>query len=235
MRPRSIISLFVIVAFFSGCSLEDEDDAALLIFTRDFDFNESDHAWQGGFADYPANPEDSIKFELKHAYTDPVESKLTKRSVMLSGKNINRDLFMYLKKKIDNLQPNTDYTITFNIELASDFNELSNISGGTVYLKAGASHTEPKSLIEAGSYIMNIDKGNAGSSGEDMITLGDLLEGSSNIGYALMNRNNTMANSRFMARTNSNGELWLIIGTDASCEGTTTVFYTRIKVVFSAS
>lgn len=235
MRPCSIILLFVIVAFFSGCSLEDKDGAALLIFTKDFDFNEGEHAWLGGFADYPANPEDSSQFELRHAYTDPVDSKLTKRSVMLSGKNINRDLFMYLKKKIDNLQPGTEYTITFNVELASDFNEVSSISGGAVYLKAGASHTEPKSLIEGGNYIMNIDKGNAGFPGEDMITLGDLFEGSSNTGYALINRNNTMANSRYVARANSNGELWLIIGTDASCEGTTKVFYTRVKVVFSAS
>lgn len=233
MIPRSVILLFAIVAIFSGC--KDKDDAALLIFTQDFDFNESDHSWQGGFADFPANPEDSSQFELKHAYTDPVDSKLTKRSVMLSGKNINRDLFMYLKKKIDNLQPNTDYTITFNVELASDLNEVSNLSGGAVYLKAGASDTEPKSVIEGGNYIMNIDKGNGGVSGEDMIILGDLFEGSNNTGYALINRNNTMANSRYVARTDVNGELWLIIGTDASSEGTTKVFYTRVKVVFSAS
>lgn len=235
MRLSKIGSLFIWFAIFSSCGLEDDKEAALRIFTRDFDFNVSEHEWKAGFADYPAHPADSTLFELKHAYTEPIESKLTKRSVMLSGKNVNRDLFMFLKKKIENLRPNTDYTLTFTVELASDLNETLPFSGGAVYLKAGASHAEPKSLIEAGNHIMNIDKGNGESAGEDMILLGDLFTASANTGYALITRNNAMANSRYVARTNSNGELWLIIGTDASSEGTTKVFYTRISVVFSAS
>lgn len=101
---------------------------------------------------------------------------LSKRSVMLSG-NINRDLFMYLKKKVDNLRPGTDYKLTFNVELATDLDEASGSSDGPVYLMAGASHREPKSLIENGNYVMNIDKGNAGTPGENMIVLADLLEG----------------------------------------------------------
>ena len=44
-----------------------------------------------------------------------------------------------------------------------------------------------------------------------------------------------MANNRYVAKTNSDGELWLIVGTDATVEGTAKVFYTRITVVFSAS
>ena len=235
MKPRYTLFWIVFSTVCCGCNLDEKDDTALMISTEDFDFNEGQHNWAAGFADFPAAPEDSSLFELRHAYTEPVDSKLTKRSVMLSGKNVNRDLFMYLKKKIGNLKPNTEYTITFNVELASDLKEILSASGGAVYLKAGASHMEPKSLIEAGRYILNIDKGNADSAGEDMISLGDLFAASDNTGYALINRNNTMANSRYVARTNSNGELWLIIGTDASCEGTTRVFYTRIKVVLSAS
>ena len=227
--------VFIFLAIFSSCGLEENDEAALSIFTEDFDFNQGDHDWSPGFADYPAASEDSIAFELKYAYTEPIDSKLTKRSVMLSGKNLNRDLFMYIKRKIDNLRPNTDYTITFTVELASDLNSALPASGGAVYLKAGASHLEPKSVIEAGNYTMNIDKGNGDTEGEDMIVLGDLFTATNNTTYALITRNNTMANSRYVARTNSNGELWLIIGTDSSCEGTTKVFYTRINVVFSAS
>jgi len=230
------VSFFLFICLvFAGCDLSQDDEAALLIWTEDFDFNESHYDWQAGFADYPANPEDSSQFELRFAYTEPVDSKLTKRSVMLSGKNVNKDLFMYLKRKISHLQPNTDYTITFNVELASDLNAVLAASGGSVYLKAGASHTEPKSVIEEGSYVMNIDKGNAQSAGEDMILLGDILSVTNTSSYALINRNNTMANSRYVARTNSNGEIWLIIGTDSTCEGISRVFYTRIGVVLSAS
>ncbi|HEU5145726.1 MAG TPA: hypothetical protein VFT90_03390, partial [Chryseosolibacter sp.] len=71
--------------------------------------------------------------------------------------------------------------------------------------------------------------------GEDMISLGDIYADSNGASYALVSRNNTMSNSRYVAKTNSNGELWLIIGTDSSLGGVTTLYYTRINVVFSAS
>lgn len=208
----------------------------MLIFSRDYDFNDGQHEWIHGFADYPAGPEDSALFDLRYAYTDEVIGlKLTKRSVMLSGNNVNRDLFMYLKRRITRLKPDTEYTITFNVDLASNQDLSSYHSAGSVYLKAGATPWEPKSVVESGSYIMNIDKGNVNAPGADMISLGDIRSPGGNSGYTLVSRNNTMANLRYVVRTNSNGELWLIIGTDSNLEGTTSVFYSRISVVFSAS
>ena len=82
---------------------------------------------------------------------------------------------------------------------------------------------------------MNIDKGDEDKGGQDAISLGNIAETEKSSGLILLTRNNTMANSRYMARTNGNGELWLIIGTDSSMPGTTTLFYTRVNVVFSAS
>ena len=208
----------------------------MLIFTRDYDFSEGEQEWKHGFADYPAGPDDSALFELKYAYTDPpTESKLTKRSVMLSGNNLNQDLFMYLKRRITRLKPDTDYTITFKVELGSNLNFDPDNSTGSVYLKAGATPSEPKSVMASGNYVMNIDKGDQHTSGGNMISLGDVRTPASSAGYTLITRNNTMANSRYVIRTNSNGELWLIVGTDSSLEGTTSIFYSRITVVFSAS
>lgn len=234
MKLYSVALLLLFSALFSGC----EDDAgkpALLIFTKDFDFNAENYEWSAGFADFPSNPADSTEFELKSAYTEPIESKLGKRSVMLSGKNVNKDLFMYIKKKVDDLKPDTDYTLTFNVELTSDRNGIQPAANASVLLKAGATQAEPKSVIEAGKYVMNIDKGNQASSGDDMISLGDIISTGTGAAYSLISRSNTMANSRYVARTNSNGELWLIVGTDSSLEGPAKVFYTRIQVVFSAS
>ncbi len=226
--------IFFIV--FSSCAFKESDQATLLIFPANFDFAESDQGWNHGFAEYPSAPGDSALFELKYAYTDqPAGSLLTKRSLMLSGKNINRDLFMYIKKKITGLRPETDYTITFNVELASDFNTDLLANTGSVYLKAGATPFEPKTVDDSGYFIMNIDKGNEATSGQHMISLGDIIAPANSIGYAVLTRNNTMANSRYVARSNPAGELWLIVGTDSSYGGTTAVFYNRIDVVFSAS
>lgn len=222
---------------FAGCDFQEDDEASLSIFSKDFDFSTEQHEWIPGFADYPAGPDDSARFELRYSYMEPVSSSmLTKRSVMLSGNNLNSDLFMYLKRKVAGLKPNTDYTITFNVELASNL-DLSQYSptSGSVYLKAGASAGEPVSVVVSDSYRLNIDKGNNERAGEDMINLGDLMVAENSTGYTLITLNNTLANKRFVARTNAGGELWLIIGTDSSLTGTTTVYYTRINVVFSAS
>ena len=233
---RAAFWLIILMAV-ASCAQDEGDQAPMLIFTQDFDFNNSEHGWGHGFADYPSNPEDSTLYELRYVYTDqPLDSKLTKRSLMLSGKNLNHDLFMYLKRKVNGLRPDTDYIITFNVELASNLDISQYNSAGSVFLKAGATHTEPKSVIESGYYIMNIDKGNQNVAGEDMISLGDILtSGSGSSGYTLISRNNAMGSLRYEARTNSRGELWLIIGTDSSLEGTTTLFYSRINVVFSVS
>ncbi|MEX1241302.1 MAG: hypothetical protein WEB30_16390 [Cyclobacteriaceae bacterium] len=232
MKLCSKVRWLIFLPLFSACSV-DEDNKNLLIFSKDYDFNDSDHGWKPGFADYPAGP-DSALFELKYGYTEQV-GILTKRSVMLQGKNLNRDLFMYLKKKVDGLEPNKEYTVTFSVELASNCSSFTTDAQGSVYLKVGAVNTEPFSLVESGNYVINIDKGNEGTVGRDVILLGDIISGDKNSGLVLLTRNNTMANSRYVARTNANGELWLIIGTDSNLEGITTLFYTRVNIVFSAS
>jgi hypothetical protein len=66
------------------------------------------------------------------------------------------------------------------------------------------------------------------------VVLGDIAVPSDSQDYALITRNNA-GNAPFIARSNSKGEIWLIIGTDSGFEGTTTLYYTRINVVFSAS
>ena len=157
---------------------------------------------------------------------------------MLSGKNLNEDLFMYLKKQITGLKPNTEYTITFNIEISSDLNsEVIAESGSSesVYLKAGASQLEPKTLVASGYYIMNIDKGNQSIPGADMTTLGEVIIPLNSTGYTIINRSNTMANSRYKAQSNADGELWLIMGTDSGFQGTTRLYYTKVNVYFSGA
>lgn len=237
MKLCSYVSGLFFLTALAACNLDEDESGSLLIYTHDFDFNESDHNWKPGFADFPAGPEDSTLFELQYAYTDqPSESKLSKKSLMLSGNNLNEDLFMYVKKKVQGLSPATEYTITFNVELASNLHPtLYPATSGSVCLKAGATPVEPRSVIDANYFVMNIDKGNQTNSGEDMISLGDIRTPQSTSGYALISRNNTMANSRYVARSSSNGELWLIVGTDSDMTGIATVFYSRITVVFSAS
>ena len=220
-----------------GCDLSS-DSSGILVFSHSFDFSESQGNWVVDFSDFPAGV-DSSSYELKFAYTDrPANLGANKKSMMLSGNNHSDDLFMFMKTKVTDLSPNTDYTLVFEVELASNAPKgavgIGGAPGESVFLKAGAAGMEPKKVIEDNQYALNVDKGNQNAPGEIAIVLGDIAVSYDTQDFALINRNNT-GNAPFIARSNSKGEIWLIVGTDSGFEGTTTVYYTRINVVFSAT
>ena len=221
-----------------GCSIDDEPSAS--IFTASFDFAESLDNWQADFADLPAGADDSIFYELRYDYTNLPQNLGGKKALMLSGNNHSDDLFMFIKRKISGLAPNTTYTLVFEVELASNATQGSigagGSPGGSVFLKAGASKTEPAKMVENGQYVLNIDKGNQSTSGQNAIVLGDIAIPGNTAGYSLISRSNVASSygPLFMAQTNSDGEIWLIVGTDSGFEGITTLYYTEINIVFSA-
>jgi hypothetical protein len=226
---------FIIFLTFSACNLED-GDPGITIFSDTFNFDEDQHGFAGGFSEYPAGPYDSSFYELQFAYTrEPGGAK----ALMLSGINHSDDLFMFLKKKLTGLEPNTDYTITFNIEFASDAEEgmvgVGGAPGESVFLKVGATAIEPKSVIERGRYIMNIDKGQQGEDGIDMVVIGNVAVPAGSDGYAKVVRTNASSTERPLeVKSTKDGELWITVGTDSGFEGKTTLFYTAISVVLSA-
>lgn len=159
MCCRNITSILLIVLFCS-CSLSD-DNPSISVFTASFDFSKSQDDWEGDFSDLPATDEDSTFYELKFAYTNLPSSLGSKKSIMLSGNNHSDDLFMFIKRKITGLIPNTRYTLVFEIELASDAPKGSVGVGGSpgesVYLKAGASEVEPTKVVQIDKYVLNVD------------------------------------------------------------------------------
>lgn len=232
------------MALCMGCALEDEQPGLQLI-TNVYDFRESDHNWVAGFCDYPADEVDADLYELKSGYVSTTISGRARNAYYLSGHNHSDDLFMYLKKKITGLQPDTQYILTYEVEFASDLsggNMTDGPVGKNVFMKVGASDTEPKSVIDdSGNYIMNIDKGNQGVDGEDMIVIGDVVTTEFSEGLEVTTRSNSPStgtepayDKRFVVKTNSKGELWLIVGADSGFDGKTTLYYTSISIVLSA-
>ncbi|HMG93782.1 MAG TPA: hypothetical protein VK589_27175 [Chryseolinea sp.] len=232
---RKPIFLIVLAVLF-GCD-PSSDTNGIMVFSYSFDFGASQDNWEVDFTDFPAGV-DSSSYELKFAYTDRPSNLGNQKSLMMSGNNQSDDLFMFMKRKITDLTPNTDYTLVFEVELASNAPKgLAGIGGApgeSVFLKAGAASTEPKRVIEGNQYALNVNKGNQSDPGEMTTVLGDIAVSYDTQEYALINRNSA-GNTPFIARSNSNGEIWLVIGTDSGFEGTTTVYYTRINVVFSAT
>ena len=233
MKLCSVLLSFLIILT-TACSKDDLTD--FLIFNHAFDFNDSDHGWQCGFSDYPSSA-DTASYELRFAHTTTPSGVAEQKALMLSGNNRSVNLFMFIKKKLTELEPDAEYIITFEVTLASNATEgmvgIGGAHGENVFLKVGATAIEPKSVIEGSMYTMNIDKGGHSEGGEDMVVIGNIATPASTSGYTTITHTNASSYAPFKVRTSSKGELWLIVGTDSGYEGKTTLFYTKINTIFS--
>ena len=224
---KMLKGIAVVFIIFSGaCSSEQE----ITVFSVSYVFGNTDEGWTGDFADYPEN--DSITYELSYKHDllpENLNSSGALKALHVSGKNLNKDLFMFIKKKISGLRPNKTYSLIFNMKLASNTPTVSETSliGESVHLKVGASVVEPKKELQSGVYRMNINKGNQAESGVDMITIGHIGVAATTTTYKIINRNNS---SDFLVTTDDTGEIWLMVGTDSGYQGLTSLYYTQIDV-----
>ncbi|MFD3002916.1 hypothetical protein ACFS7Z_21295 [Pontibacter toksunensis] len=234
MKTSSTIFLLSLLALFNfGCN--DDDGFVTPGDSFSYDFEQSAEGWEGGMADFPKDWDQSrLEFEFAHANL-PAEVEEDGMALKLSGRNLSDDLFLFIKKKITGLEPNHTYRATFDIELASRYPEQSVGIGGSpgasVYLKAGGSTKEPMPVEEEGDIRMNIDKGNQSQGGENMVVLGNIGIPGNTFEYRLIQRNNI--GTPIQITTDSNGSLWLIVGTDSGFEGTTTLYYNTIEVTLT--
>jgi len=227
------VVLIVCGVLLGSCSAEQE----VTVFSITYDFSKEANEWTGDFADYPEG--DSVAYELlfKHDYLpDNLNSSGAKKALYISGNNHSDDLFMFIKKKVIGLRPNATYEVLFNVKFASNAPTGSVGIGGSpgesVFLKAGASTVEPKKELQGGMYIMNIDKGNQEAGGADMVTLGTIGVAATTTQFTQIARYNN-SSTGFYVNTDDKGEIWLIVGTDSGFEGTTTLYYTQIDVLFN--
>lgn len=223
-----LILIGAFLCIMPGCEEENAKSAR----TFSYAFTNDAQGWIGDFADYPIGQSDAYDLQVDHA-TLPPPLDTSEGAVMMSGSNQSDDLFMFLKKEVTGLSPGAVYSITFTVEFASNVADgqagIGGAPGESVFVKAGASQVEPAKLASDDDYYrMNIDKGNQSQGGQDMTVIGDFSNDSDQNTYRLVTRTNE---NPFQARADSNGGLWLIIGTDSGFEGTTTIYYNQIDVV----
>lgn len=217
--------LILLFSFLIYSCKTNEPNAAI---TLNDDLTKDDFGWQADFADYPVGEETFYELQTKRTSL-PAELNLNKMGLMVSGNNHSDDLFMFLKKSLTGLASGTEYTIDFEVDFATNAAEGGFGIGGSpassVYFGIGASSTEPKKQKNADNfYMMNINKINQSESGTDMQVIGNISNGLEDYKYKMVKRTGTIK-----AKTDSNGKLWLIIGTDSGFEGTTVLYYTHIK------
>ena len=228
-RVMLLIALIVVAVALLNPSGSLAQDGTQGDFT--FDFETDAQGWTVGFADLPVDYDQSI-YELAHEH-GPLPDGLEGSGIHVQGHNRSDDLFMFLKRQVDGLRPDTEYAVSVSIDLATNVPAglvgIGGSPGESVFVKAGASTAEPVAQEDSNRYLrMNIDKGNQARGGESMVVLGNVahpqvLERE----YRIKTLDN--AEQPLMVSTDGEGRVWLIVGTDSGFEGLTSLYYARIS------
>ena len=228
-RVMLLIALILVAATLSSPSGSLAQDETPSEFT--FDFETDAQGWTVGFADLPVDYDQSI-YELAHEHR-PLPDGLEGGGIYIQGHNRSDDLFIFLKRQVDGLKPNTAYTVSVSVDLATNVSAgmigIGGSPGESVFVKAGASTTEPLALEDINRYLrMNIDKGNQARGGESMVVLGDVAHPDVlNREYRVKTLDNV--DLPLSVTTDGEGRVWLIVGTDSGFEGLTRLYYARIS------
>lgn len=227
---KSILLVGVALSLFMMSSCEDSkyDDLYKTGKTIVSDFKSSTDDWTGEYVEYDTLQKDIMEFKLQRASL-PTPLDTTKKSLKIEGHNRSDDMFMYLKKKVSGLDPNRTYKVTIEVEFATDSPAnsvgIGGSPGSSVYMKAGASPTEPTKELEGSYYTVSIDKGQQAIGGIEMPLIGNVSNGVDDFVYKMVSRKNE---TPVLVKPNANGELWLCVGTDSGFEGKTILYYSKI-------
>ena len=234
IKPMRFVLPFFALVVLAGCaeSPTEADGELEMIFS----FEESREGWEGSFADYPTS-KTAADLELVFDRRPlPEDIGAEGEALFLAGLNQSDDLFMFLKRRLDGLEPNTTYAITFTLEVASNAPSgcvgIGGAPGESVFMKAGAARVEPEAVVEGDDYRLNIDKGNQASGGENAVPIGHIANGAEQCTGDVPYRMITLTNrdAPFVIATDNAGVLWLLVGTDSGFEGKTALYYDTIEV-----
>jgi hypothetical protein len=212
--------------------------------TLTFDFGTGAHGWTADVADYPISVGPSISFEAGlRELPDTAPPGTFGTAFLLSSYNTPDDLFTFIKREIRagaGLLPLQDYDVRFHMRFLSDAPSgcfgIGGAPGESVYLKAGGSDTEPMPVRIAGDIELNLPKGDQAESGGVLSVAGDVANGIPCEEVSFVRPLPLGVVERevsHIVRTDRNGHLWLLVGTDSGYEGGTTLYFQTIEVTLT--
>ena len=202
----------------------------------DYNFHHGALQWTADFANYPPATNTSGFYQLVSGIR-LAPRKLThvpRRSFYIQGSNHSASLIMFLKRRLgpsDGIVAGRAYRVEYIVKVAS--NAASNCvgigapPGEGVYLRAGASPTEPKPELQANGWLrLNVDLATATA------PTGDIANGlDCELVYPIFPYVYIERQAQFGTVTaTAAGDLWLLVGTISGFEGFTGLYYQSIKV-----
>lgn len=200
-----------------------------------FEFDRGPQGFTGGFADYP--PAHAPSYELTSDYRTLPPPLQSRSGLFLSGVNHSGGLFMFLKGSVSGLQPGALYTVTVNLEVATNTPTgcvgVGGPPGESVWIKAGVSAVEPLPVRNGSHLRMNIDVGAQSNGSEQAVVLGNVANSRS------CEQSRQWELKSFGDRPMpapiaipADGRVWLLLGTDSGFASRTEIYFTRASVTF---
>ena len=235
-RTHSPMYLLSLLAMFLNCG-GDPSGPERPELVMESTFESGLDGWMAGFADL-AIDFDRGSYALTFQHTSlPAPLPPTRKGLFLSGYNMDDDLFMYVKRRIVGLEPDTVFRLIFRIQVATNAPRgcagVGGAPGESVYLKAGAAAVEPDSVVVDDWYRMNLDKGNQATGGCNAVVIGHIAGTNTdclNPVYELKDLDNQ--GEPLEIRSGVDGSLWVFVGTDSGFESTTAIYYNKIEIEF---
>jgi hypothetical protein len=146
------------------------------------------------------------------------------------GHNQNKNIPLFIQKKVENLKPNTNYRVIFNMNWLARLD----VFASPIVVKVGAIQQEPTTKIidldnpDDDIIRYNFDQGEIGRNGRDFIVAGQLTPNEN--GHPFL-KNIHNFNNPFFVNTDENGRLFLMIGIESENEFFTDIFLTTVRVL----
>ncbi len=230
--PGMLLSMLMV---FSGCSKFEDNVTDEPDLYSAFDFADNTQGWTGGFSGYPAGMEDSL--ELFAGYMPlPGAFNADRKTLTISGKNPQKNLFYFVKKNVTRLRPNTTYQVYFDVQFVLETRE-GNPDEGEVFVKFGAFHDEPEvtrsspaGIPNDDKEILNVEIGTSPEEGGTYVqSMGALVlpvVGGSKIFKA------SDKERRIVVNTDDDGNLWLLVGFDSTVDAHLAFYFENINAYY---
>lgn len=231
--------------FLSGCLLNEgpTEPTTQPDFISSFNFRGGNQNWTTSFAEYMDAAKDTLALQGGRLRT-PITYTTSDSLLGVRGKDNNKDLFLFFRRKVDGLKANTMYRLEFQVELvAHNISVVREVGSNNqpkpmAFFKVGALAAEPTATLTETTtdlgyigYKTNFSKGNHDESGNDLKSLGA-------VPYVTIggHSGNLYADNRSIPITtmsNASGELWLIMGFDANLRGEHAYYISQLLVYYT--
>lgn len=246
MNYLSCLSILLILPLWSGCSLfgsESSYNPEVEPGVYRFDFETEAQGWTPIFVGYFVGGEEGFNLSVDHRSL-PEQIDGEQKGLFISGDNQSDGLGMHFKRRIEGLEANTLYRLTFEVEIASQVGSgcggLGGSPGESVNVVAAALSTEPAKTKEGNVYDFNkavqkelrlpYDQSQPPVLGNIANDLS--CEESLDRGQPFRLKRLESTSDYWTVRTDEAGRAWLLVGTSSGFEGITSLYYNEITVYF---